>query len=104
MPSHTRTQQPITLIELPSVGGLSAHQISGKACVWCAATLTNGAAIDLGQRTLHHVHAQWFPRACTLCIQAAPKNHAQMCEQCTDGAAQCDTGRALHRLARENRR
>jgi hypothetical protein len=100
----------LALLPLPGAGGLSAFQIRGKSCVWCAGVLASGAVVDLGPRVLKNLdtRTQWFPRSCRPCVakraNRALVDHAPKCEQCVDDAANCETGRALYRLIRENRR
>jgi hypothetical protein len=104
------TADVLALLPLPGVDGLSAFQVRGKSCVWCAGVLTSEAVVDLGPRRLKNLDAktQWFPRACRPCTAAIALStlhaHAPNCEQCIDNADHCDTGRALYRLIRENRR
>jgi hypothetical protein len=100
----------LALLPLPDVGDLSAFQVRGKSCVWCAGVLASGAVVDLGPRRLKHLDAttRWFPRACRTCTAAIALStlhaHAPSCEQCADNAGECETGRGLYRLVRENRR
>jgi hypothetical protein len=100
----------LALLPLPDVGSLSAPQVRGKSCVWCAGVLASEAVVDLGPRRLKHLdtHTQWFPRACRPCTAAIALStlhtHAPSCEQCVDDAGRCETGRGLYRLVRDNRR
>lgn len=52
--------------ELPPVGSLKQEQVRGVRCVWCAARLHNGTAVDLGARPLRILdhRSEWFPRCC----------------------------------------
>ncbi|MER5184492.1 hypothetical protein ABT009_40305 [Streptomyces sp. NPDC002896] len=49
--------------------GLSEQQVRGTACVWCAVTLNNGTAVDLGPQAVRRLDGRifWFPRACPTC-------------------------------------
>lgn len=98
------------LMDLPAVGNLSEEQTRGVACVWCAAALSTDTAVDLGERRVWLLNGLivMFPRACPPCVakyaHRALHRHAPTCEPCVDNADRCDTGRALYRLIRENRR
>jgi hypothetical protein len=49
--------------------GLTATQVRGYACVWCAAVLDDATAFDLPPqpfRILDRV-TRWYPRACPGC-------------------------------------
>lgn len=51
--------------DLPPVEGLSERQLSGSACVWCAAPLGCASGVDLGTRPYPDMpYAAWFPRRC----------------------------------------
>lgn len=57
-----------TALPLPDPMTLSDSQQRGANCVWCAAPLTNSAAVDLGARQLDRFgSARWFPRCCPTC-------------------------------------
>lgn len=94
----------LALLPLPDLATLPEPKARGTQCVWCNTTISTESAVDLGARriTLRGNPITVFPRACTICMRAAHKNHPQMCEQCTDDAAQCDTGRTLRRLVLEH--
>jgi len=98
------------LMDLPAVGDLSEQQVRGAACVWCGIVLHSGIAVDLGQRSVRLLDGAvtMFPRSCRRCVAdrayQAILGHTMSCEQCVDEPARCDTGRALNRLIRENRR
>lgn len=109
--SSSTDSSALALLPLPRVAALSTPQVRGASCVWCSATFgPGGPAVDLGPRVLKHLDArtQWFPRACRPCVAKAALTalhaHAPLCEQCTDEAGHCDTGRSLTRLIREYRR
>jgi hypothetical protein len=89
------------------VSALTALQVRGAACVWCATTLTIETAVDLGERRGPGGVAV-FPRGCNSCVRAAALRtygvHTDTCEQCVDNPILCDIRRALRRLALEVRR
>ena len=97
----------LDVVVLPSLGGLSEQQRRGVACVWCGVILAPGTAVGLGERRVRILdgHVTTFPRGCRRCTGQAAYNalfdHAPMCEQCADNAAECDTGRELRRLVKE---
>lgn len=105
--------EPLALLELPALNGLSDAQTRGAACVWCRddAPLTAESAVDLGEHISpldgREPGMRWFPRAHRRCVQAAAlavlHDHAPLCEQCVDDASTCDTGLTLRRLMREYR-
>ena len=109
-PSDIRTPpNPLALLPLPDPTSLSEPRLRGSVCVWgCGATLTGGAAVDLGERTsdAHGTVARWFPRACRRCTADAAyaelKAHIGACEQCVDDASRCDTGSNLNRVMRRH--
>lgn len=98
--------ETLNVIPLPAHNDLSAQQVRGAACVWCAVTLGPGTAVDLGQRPSHTPDGQvtTFPRGCRPCTGKAAYevlfDHASVCEQCVDNAANCETGRGLRRLVK----
>lgn len=102
--------EAIALLPLPDWIDLSDHQVRGAACVWCASPLASGAVVDLGARRIKASDGtiSVFPRACRRCVATHAHRtlhaHAPTCESCVDNAAECETGRALYRLVRENRR
>lgn len=61
-------------LPLPDPVKLSEEQQRGASCIWCAAPLSNTAALDLGSRPLdaHGVAVRWFPRCCPPCWRARP--------------------------------
>ncbi|QLJ03721.1 hypothetical protein HZZ00_23855 [Streptomyces sp. NEAU-sy36] len=97
-------------LELPAPSRLTAPQVRGAHCVWCATPLDGATAVDLGQRyePVLGVVGRWFPRSCRSCalpyVLAAYKTHWATCEQCVDDETQCDTHRGLRALALELRR
>lgn len=102
----------LALLQLPALGSgrLTAEQIRGGSCVWCATGLNAETAIDFGARsgTLAGVVAPWYPRGCADCVRKAAlrafRAHPGTCEQCVDDPSLCNTRRALRRLALEGRR
>lgn len=99
-------------VELPAPRTLSEPQRRGRACVWCAVTLTPQTAIDLGERREVDSHGSlrwsWFPRGCRACAGVrcyrALLDHSASCEQCADEPALCATGRAMRTILRAVRR
>ena len=95
------------LIPLPSYSGLSDRQVRGCDCVWCGVVLTTPTAADLGEQRMRRLDARvsWVPRGYRQCTGKAAYetllNHTQSCEQCTDNAADCETGKELRRLVKE---
>jgi hypothetical protein len=110
--SPTLDAEALALLPLPNLatGKLTAEQVRGGACVWCASPLTGETAVDFGARsgTLAGVIAPWYPRGCPACVRDAAlgafRAHPGTCEQCVDDPSLCDTRRTLRRLAREGRR
>lgn len=106
----TTTIDALMLLELPALDGLTTEQVRGAACIWRGEPLTTDTAVDLGERRHKRLDGRYstFPRGCHRCThEAAYKaliGHTASCEQCIDDSSQCDTGRALLRLMRENRR
>ena len=113
MGTRSGSVEAIALLLLPEWADLSEPQVRGKACVWCAATLHNGSAVDLGTRRIPVLdgHLRTFPRACRPCTRAhiikTEAAHRATCEQCVTAAASveeataCDTAQALHHLLQE---
>ncbi|MBV7697716.1 hypothetical protein [Streptomyces sp. TRM70350] len=99
----------LALLPLPRPDSLTEQQVRGTACVWDGIPLAMGVAVDLGPRRMKRLdgHYPWFPRACPACVRAAAQqvhdHHSGTCEQCVDDPTQCDTRRALRRLALEGR-
>ncbi|TGB09782.1 hypothetical protein [Streptomyces sp. MZ04] len=95
---------------VPPVEGLSVAQTCGRACVWCAVTLTTENAVELGTRSEQRFDTDfvWFPRSCRLCAEPhayrALLDHIQNCEQCADETARCVEGHALRQTLKEVRR
>ena len=107
MPMTIRDEPAVdarTLLPLPSLDGLTEQQVRGTACVWDGVPLLGSAAVNLGPRTKKRLGQayQWFPQACPRCVHEAAiralRDHAGMCEQCTDDASACDIRRALEEL------
>lgn len=99
----------MTVKDLPDLGGLSEQQVRGKACVWCAVTLENGTAIDLGPRPLRVAGnvTNWFPRGCRSCttieVYKLLVEHGAGCKACKTRGGLCSTRDrfvALRRRAR----
>lgn len=56
---------------LPQPGTLTAEQVRGAACVWCATSVRPGITdFDLGRRRRDDTGTAWFPRACRACYYA----------------------------------
>ncbi|MEU2911326.1 hypothetical protein ACFYM3_06215 [Streptomyces massasporeus] len=92
---------------LPAPADATEDQLRGARCVWCEAGPLNAeTAIDLGEQKTPA--GSWFPRACQNCTASWAHRglfeHAPLCEQCTDDASRCKTGRVLYRLIRQGRR
>lgn len=73
----TRAQQTSDRSErpaLPPIDTLTAEQVRGGACVWCAQPLTPGADVDLGVRQDPRIEyfAAWCPRSCRCCVGSRP--------------------------------
>ncbi|MFI1678855.1 hypothetical protein [Streptomyces sp. NPDC020607] len=85
--------------------GLAEEQVCGRRCVWCAASLNNGTAIDLGAREVdtRGGGARWFPRACRPCAHKhfgdAHQAHRDNCTQCSTTLPWCTTGQRLFAAA-----
>jgi hypothetical protein len=103
-------QDPVALLSVPGLTGLTEPQVRGASCIWCPTPLTAETAIDLGERRHRRLdgHYSTFPRGCRPCTLAAAiralADHAPLCEQCVDSPAGCGTAVALRRLMRECRR
>ncbi|MGW1466306.1 hypothetical protein ACWCPT_18405 [Streptomyces sp. NPDC002308] len=57
----------MTVRNLPPVSELTEQQQRGWSCVWCAAPLSTGTAINLGEQRHEPAFGApywWFPRAC----------------------------------------
>ncbi|MFE1882658.1 hypothetical protein [Streptomyces diastatochromogenes] len=112
MSTATQTNQssPLTLLQLPAPAALTAAQLRGAHCVWCAAELHGDTAVDLEPRhdDIKGVPGRWYPRGCRPCTRKPllllVRTHPGECEQCTDDASLCETRRALRALALELRR
>ncbi len=91
---------PSVPIELPDPC-LATAQVCGRACVWCAVTVNNGEAVDLGERevTAHGSVTRWFPRSCRPCaythLSEASQRHRKECKVCSTRLPWCRTGQAL---------
>ncbi|MEU6219309.1 hypothetical protein ABZ845_17600 [Streptomyces sp. NPDC047022] len=95
----------LEMLALPALDGLTEAQTRGAVCVWHGGErLTAETAVDLGEQTA----PRWFPRGCRDCVAGRAHRglleHASLCEQCADEAAECPIGRGLYRLVRECRR
>ncbi|MBQ0825519.1 hypothetical protein [Streptomyces tagetis] len=96
----------LALLPLPglSTGRLTAGQIRGAECVWCATVLTIETAVDLGTRsgTFAGAVTAWYPRGCPDCVREAAlavyTSHPSTCEQCVDDPALCTIRSALRAL------
>ncbi|WP_432021299.1 hypothetical protein [Streptomyces sp. 1222.5] len=103
-------RKALAAIPMPATARLTAAQLRGAGCVWCAAELHGDTAIDLEQRynRIVGVPGRWFPRGCSPCslraILAVCRTHPQTCEQCVDDPTLCEARRALRALALELRR
>ncbi|NED75291.1 hypothetical protein G3I51_23805 [Streptomyces sp. SID9944] len=95
----------LAILPLPSLDGLSEHQVRGVTCVWDGITLSELVAVDLGPRIGKRAGApfRWFPRGCRRCTgrkaYRALFDHAPDCDECRTTASGCALGRALNRLA-----
>lgn len=106
------TIDALTLLELPNLDALTTEQVRGAVCIWDRKEppLTAATAVDLGERRHKRLDGRYstFPRACHRhAHEAAYKAliaHTASCGQCVEDSTQCETGRALLRLMRENRR
>ncbi len=93
-----RQAPPITL---PDPAGLAEDQVCGRRCVWCAASLNNNEAVDLGARQVdaHGSGAHWFPRGCRPCaythLSEASQQHRKTCKVCSTSLPWCRTGQTL---------
>jgi hypothetical protein len=49
--------------------GLTADQVRGYSCVWCATPLDDATAIDLPPQPFRILDmvTRWYPRACPTC-------------------------------------
>ncbi|MFJ6730287.1 hypothetical protein ACIQPQ_35855 [Streptomyces sp. NPDC091281] len=101
---QTSTRDALAAIGLPARQDLDDARQRGRVCLWCAAELTGGSAVDLGQQT-DSSGRHWFPRACRRDAAARAKtalfDHVGICEQCTYGSDLCEVGRVLYRLIRQ---
>lgn len=106
----TPGRDPVDLLTIPGLDGLTEPRLRGASCIWCNNPLTTEAAIDLGERRHRRLdgHYSTFPRGCKPCTLAAAirelADHAPLCEQCVDSSEGCGTAVALRRLMRECRR
>ncbi|MEU5578263.1 hypothetical protein ABZ791_19340 [Streptomyces huasconensis] len=88
-------------IALPDPAGLAEDQVYGRRCVWCAASLNNNEAVDLGARQVnaHGSGAHWFPRGCRPCaythLSEASQQHRKTCKVCSTSLPWCRTGQTL---------
>ncbi|MFF4523256.1 hypothetical protein [Streptomyces bluensis] len=107
---QTTRKPPVTLLPIPDLADLSVQQMRGTACVWCSAPLNAETVVDLGARRVQLSDGiiSVFPRACTICTQAAPNLHVQMCDLCSgkggtlvENAEVCGIARTLRRLLLE---
>ncbi|MFD5002238.1 hypothetical protein ACFWMV_04950 [Streptomyces mutabilis] len=97
---------------LPDLDTLTDDQVRGAHCAWCKVSLTADIAIDFGEQTspapwsTSTIGMRWYPRACPACVadraHRALLVHAPACTDCH--TSDCDTSRALYRLARDGRR
>ncbi|MFI8531817.1 hypothetical protein ACIGMX_16445 [Streptomyces aquilus] len=104
--SATAVDDALALLTLPDPGTVSAAQVRGQGCVWCAVTLSPETAVNLGPRRQPVLDSEygWFPRGCRDCTAPhalyALHHHVPSCEQCVDDPDCCDVGRVLIRLTR----
>ncbi|MEU8589745.1 hypothetical protein AB0C59_22535 [Streptomyces sp. NPDC048664] len=113
-PSSGPTVHPrevLRLLRLPGIAsGLSADQIRGADCVWCATKLSAESAVDFGlcSGALAGVVSAWFPRACEECVCRVLRDtydrHPQSCASCASDPNLCDARRALRRAIPEEHR
>ncbi|MGW0412987.1 hypothetical protein ACWDZX_17050 [Streptomyces collinus] len=101
---------PLAPLDLPAPTDVTAAQLRGAHCVWCAGELHGDTAVDLEPRhdSINGVPGRWYPRGCRSCILQPVlllvRTHPGTCEQCTDDATLCETRHALRALALELRR
>lgn len=104
-------REALDALSVPDWVDLTEPQARGAACVWCETPLSGGAVVDLGTRRveLSDGTISVFPRACVPCLKAAPENHVQICDLCSENADAhvnngdvCDTARTLRRLVLEH--
>lgn len=90
---------PAEMLALPKTCGLTAGQLSGSRCVWCA----GAASVDLGPRlsTLDGRLHPWRPTGCGSCTRLEARrvfaHHIRSCALCRR-ATYCPDVRALQRL------
>lgn len=107
---QTSAIDALALLPRPGLSELSEEQVRGAACIWCGTRLSAHTAVNLGEERVRLLDGAitMFPRSCRTCVadraHQALLAHAPACEPCIDNAAECETGRALYRLIRENRR
>lgn len=101
----------LAILTIPQLGDLTERQVRGITCVWDAAPLTNGVAVDLGVRKASRAGqpVSWYPRACRPCVAVAAvaqlHTHANSCDNCRpDDNVWCDITGALARLVTEYQR
>jgi hypothetical protein len=111
-PTNQAEASVLDLLAIPSIAGLSEHQVRGMACVWDGITLTSATAVDLGVQSASRAGepVSWYPRACRGCVALQAHRglltHGATCTMCAAEATApaCEIGRGLYRLVREYRR
>lgn len=110
-PTNQISASVLTLLAIPSIAGLSEHQVRGMSCVWDGIALTPATAVDLGVQSASRAGApvSWYPRACRGCVALQAHRglltHGTTCTVCAreETASSCEIGRGLYRLVREYR-
>lgn len=107
----SNTIDALAILAIPRLEDLTEYQVRGITCVWDAARLTNGVAVDLGVRKAQRAGqpVSWYPRACRACVAVAALAqlyaHANACDACRpDDSVWCETSGTLSRLVREHQR
>lgn len=95
----------VELLPMPRTHTLSAEQIDGAACVWCAKKVSDtGRKLGTRIRVAEGTVKRWRPRACRPCIGAQAARvyrlHVRTCGRCSH-RDYCPDSQALHRLALE---
>jgi hypothetical protein len=101
IPTPVRTAA--ALLPVPRPHDVSADQLDGSACVWCARPLEDATAVSLGARLKPSSDVYWSPQACAECIRAAARRvlalHIGNCHACRPGSLGCGTRHLLRQLA-----
>ncbi|MYU22859.1 hypothetical protein [Streptomyces sp. SID8352] len=101
--ASTPEQRGTTMLALPQLRLLSDAQRDGRACPWCATSVTEDTGVDLGIRP-SPAGVPIHPRGCRPCVHRVAATtytkHPNGCDQC-ERRRPCEARRTLQLLTEE---